>query len=241
MEDNTEPTTPATPGITDTPSAAAAYEPPTVREVTRAAAAEHLAAAGAELPPLTLEQRVARLEGTVGDALASLDEIVVQVRNGARLVDHQGALVDGLQEALGILAQQLAPRPAAAAAGTAPAQPPPAVTREPVRTVAARSHAPVPGGPVLPPLQPAPSLTPGTLPPLQPAPSLGGPPAPNVAIRPIPGGQGVDVAIDVSSLPEGTHLIPGGPNGEPLEIRVKRPGVGGLAAPRPSGAFRVQR
>jgi hypothetical protein len=179
-----------------------------------------------------LQARLVQLELFV----QGLNRIMIEMQNAlngqADALQYAVSGVDAHETALRALAE----RQPAIAHSTAPA-PAPVVIREPARAIAP-GQAPVPGGPVLRPLVPAPSLAPGALPPLQPAPSLGGgptaPQAPRSGWLPPP----TELAIPIDDkLTEGTHFVKG-PNGEDIELRVKRPGMGGLAGQRPSGGFR---
>jgi hypothetical protein len=122
--------------------------------------------------------------------------------------------------------EQLAERVGALerAAAPAPSVPMQRVHVDQVRTLPS-GGAPVPGGPALPVLRPAPSAPPGTLPPVQAAPPLGA-----VTARPVPGG--VEMMIDPSRLGPGQSFdIPG------TDITIRNPRRA-LAARGPGGPMR---
>jgi hypothetical protein len=173
------------------------------------------------------------LRGLLAALRADVDEIGGTVTGHAGVIDAQSRSMDAMQEAIGILGARL---------------PQPNVRAEPVRTLP--PGASLPGGLVLPPVRPAPSLPPGVLPPLRPAPSAG-----EIITSPASGpgqpGQlsalaGLSLAVPIDrDTPAGTHVIPPSPEtgGVELVINVKRPGegLGGIAAPRnPKAAFRRQ-
>jgi hypothetical protein len=182
------------------------------------------------LTPLTVEQRLLRVEQTQAELTAAVDEIGAMLGNYTRLLDRFGGDLDGIGQAVELLGEQLRrPPPEASrlplARQVVEQSVRPDVGQSPVRTAPRGGHRPVVGGPVLPPLRPAPSVPHGALPKIQPAPSVG--PRPNVSVRHIP--EGHEIALDVSQLPEGTHIIPGSEEtgGVPIQVNVKRPVAGG--------------